>query len=53
MLNRDQVKEIQDININNPLLSKTLNLRALPRLAANRVIKTRRKTGITSVRQQL
>jgi hypothetical protein len=53
MLNYKRVEEIQDIDINNLLLSKTLNLRALLRLAANRVIKTKRKKGIISVRRQL
>jgi hypothetical protein len=53
MLSHDQIKEIQDININNPLLNRTLDSRALPRLAANQVIKTKQKKGTISVRQQL
>ena len=50
MLSRERVDEIQDIQIDNPLSSKTLNSRALPRLAANRVIKTK---YTLSVRRQL
>jgi hypothetical protein len=61
MLSRDRVEEIQDIDIDNPLLGRTLNLRALPRLAANGLIKTkwpdavrvRQKKGTLSVRRQL
>jgi hypothetical protein len=61
MLSRNRVEEIQDMDIDNPLSSRILDSRALPRLAANRVIKTkspnavhvRRKKGTPSVRRQL
>ncbi|KAF8862764.1 hypothetical protein BDZ45DRAFT_182906 [Acephala macrosclerotiorum] len=53
ILSCDPVEEIQDMGIDNPSSSKTLDSRALPRLAANRVIKTKRKKGSTSVRRQL
>jgi hypothetical protein len=53
MLSHERVEEIQDVDIDNPPSSRTLDSRALPRLAANRVIKTKRKKGTTSVRRQL
>ena len=53
MLSHDRAKEIQDMDIDNPPPSRTLDSRALPRLAANRVIKTKRKKGTTSGRRQL
>jgi hypothetical protein len=37
--------------VEDPLLSRTLNLRALLRLAANRVIKKIKKKGTISVRR--
>lgn len=45
MLSHNRVEEIQDIDIDNPPSSRTLT--------ANRVIKTKRKKGTTSVRRQL
>lgn len=42
---------MQDININNPLLSKTLDLKVLLTLATNRVIKKNQEKGIISVKQ--
>jgi hypothetical protein len=45
--------EIQDMDVDNPPSSRTLDSRALPRPVANRVIKTKRKKGTTSVRRQL
>jgi hypothetical protein len=53
MLSRDRAEEIQDMDIDNPPSSRTLDSRALPTLAANRVIKTKRKKGSTSVRREL
>jgi hypothetical protein len=53
MLSHEQVGEVQVMDIDNPPLSRTLDSRALPRLAANQIIKTKRKTSTTSVRQQL
>jgi hypothetical protein len=51
ILSHDRVEEIQDIDIDNPSLSRTLNSRALLALAANRVLKTNRKKGTLSVRR--
>jgi hypothetical protein len=45
--------EIQDMDVDNPPSSRTLDSRALPRPVANRVTKTKRKKGTTSVRRQL
>jgi hypothetical protein len=45
--------EIQDMDVDDPPSSRTLDSRALPRPVANRVIKTKRKKGTTSVRRQL
>jgi len=53
MLSRDRVEEMQDMDIDNPPSSRTLDSRALSTLAANRVIKKKRKKGTTSVRRQL
>jgi hypothetical protein len=53
MLSRDRAEEIQDIDIDNLPLSRTLDLRALLTLAMNQVIKTKRKKGFISVRQEL
>jgi hypothetical protein len=61
MLGHEGVEEVQDIDIDNPPLGRILDLRALLRLAANRVIKTkwpgvargRRKNGTPSARRQL
>lgn len=52
ILGHKRVK-IQNINVNNLLLNKTLNLRALSRPVVNQVIKPKQKKGITFVRQQL
>ena len=43
MLSHDQVEEIQDMDIDNPPSSRALDSRALPTLAANQVIKKKRK----------
>jgi hypothetical protein len=59
MLSHKGVEEIQDMDIDNPPLSRTLDLRALPRLVTNGVIKTkwldvvraRRKKGTRSTRR--
>jgi hypothetical protein len=50
ILSHERVEEIQDIDVDNPLLSRILDSRALLRLVANRVIKTKRKKGTISVR---
>jgi hypothetical protein len=53
-LSHEGVEEIRDMDIDNPPVGRTLDSRALPpRLAANRVIKTKRKPCTTSVRRQL
>jgi hypothetical protein len=61
MLGHEGVEEVQDMDIDNPPSGRILDSRALPRLAANGVIKTkwpgaargRRKNGTTSARRQL
>jgi hypothetical protein len=45
--------EIQDMDVDDPPSSRTLDSRALPRSVANRVTKTKRKKGTTSGRRQL
>jgi hypothetical protein len=45
--------EIQDMDVDDPPSSRTLDSRALPRPVANRVTKTKRKKGTTSGRRQL
>jgi hypothetical protein len=45
--------EIQDMDVDNLPLSRTLDSRVLSKPVANRVIKTKRKKGTTSVRRQL
>jgi hypothetical protein len=53
MLSRERVEEMQGMDIDNPSSSKTLNSRALLALAANQVLKTKRKKGTSFIRQQL
>jgi hypothetical protein len=53
MLSRDRVEEIQDMDIDSTPSSRRLDSRALPTLAVNRVTKTKRKQGATSVRRQV
>ena len=61
MLGHEGVEEVQDMDIDNPPSGRILDSRALPRLAANGVIKTkwpgaargRRKSGTPSARRQL
>lgn len=52
ILGHERVEEIQDMDVDNPPSSRTLDSRALPRQVANRVTKTKRKKG-TSGRRQL
>jgi hypothetical protein len=53
ILGHERVEELQDMDVDNPPSSRTLDSRALPRQVANRVTKTKRKKGTTSVRRQL
>jgi len=53
ILGHERVKEIQDMDVDSPPSSRILDSRALPRQVANRVTKTKRKKGTTSVRRQL
>jgi hypothetical protein len=61
MLDHERIEEVHDMDIDNPQSGRTFDSRTLPRLAANRIIKTkrpgaargRRKNGTPSARRQL